>query len=515
MVFCPLGFERAAVRRGLDAMQLGGGPDPRLSVVQTGPGRTRIREAVEHEVVSGAIAQTRSMRNVLAILAGVAGELATVRGAAVVGEVVDADAQRWRSPSIELADAGAVVLGLDAPAWTPEEKAAWRERSGAVLVDTESHEFARTCERFRIPWLVIRAASDRRHEVLPDVVTGWVDPQGRTRAGRVLKDMFRRPALIAAAWRLGRRSRAAMRLVAQRVSHVALTWQPTVDPGAPGAGSPITPMCDEVLRAPLILVFGGSFDPPHRAHVELPVLARERLEERLGCEGRGQLVYVPAARSPFKQAGSIAPDADRAEMLRIATRGVARACVWTDEIDRAHAAGGGTAVFGPPDHGAPVPVKPSYTIETIERLNRLMRETQAGRNEVEPIIRLLIGADQAKEFHRWKDCRRLISLAEPIVMLRPGDGQTVDALEGALRESGAWSDAEIHAWRGRVVPVPLRTDRATDVRETLAAAGGAEGGADWCGAQENSTLSDLVDPGVLKYVRERGLYQSPRPAGQA
>jgi nicotinate-nucleotide adenylyltransferase len=78
--------------------------------------------------------------------------------------------------------------------------------------------------------------------------------------------------------------------------------------------------------AAAVLLCGGVFDPPHKAHVEIPRRVRDELF------GRGAwLVYVPAAKSPHKLDGPVASDEERVEMLRLATARVARCAIWTDE----------------------------------------------------------------------------------------------------------------------------------------------------------------------------------------
>jgi len=210
------------------------------------------------------------------------------------------------------------------------------------------------------------------------------------------------------------------------------------------------------------LLFGGSFDPVTLAHVELGVTA---MTER----GFDALVFVPAARSPHKDAGPVASDAERVEMLRLATGGVAHATVWTDEIDRAG-----------------VGVGPSYWVDTIRRARAwgLTRGVDAGA--------FLIGADQAAAFDRWRDARWLFEYAEPLVMLRsPADSP--DALMVALRSSGAWSDDDLALWRSRLVETPLRDSSATGVRGLLSTG-------------NKGATTELVDARVLDYITSKRMY---------
>lgn len=231
------------------------------------------------------------------------------------------------------------------------------------------------------------------------------------------------------------------------------------------------------------IMFGGSFDPPHRAHAALPSVVRSAWAAMSGiAEESIWLVYVPAARSPHKAVGPTASDADRMAMLRLALADerVARATIWTDELDRASA------------------MPESYSVTTAERAHR--SAAAAGQSIT---LRWLIGADQAVAFHRWREPRRLITLAEPLVMLRGGAsggaGGEVTELVRSLAAAGAWSPAELEAWRTRLIITPTRTESATAVREALSFG-------------DDSAAAKMLTPGVARYIAERGLYRPSPPA---
>ncbi|MEL6329014.1 MAG: nicotinate-nicotinamide nucleotide adenylyltransferase [Planctomycetota bacterium] len=212
--------------------------------------------------------------------------------------------------------------------------------------------------------------------------------------------------------------------------------------------TPITPWPART-GAPCLL-FGGSFDPPHLAHVRLSRLALAR------ARPTGTLVIVPAARSPHKPDGPVASDADRLAMVRLAWAGYADTAVWTDELDRAADA-------------------PSYWIETLRRAAEITRDSLA----------FLIGADQAAALHRWKDAREILALAEPVIAPREPISDR-DALRSRLRDAGFWSQDEsdrlADAFRDDLPTVP---GSSTDVR------GGAPG---------------LVPAAVEDYARRHALY---------
>ncbi len=230
----------------------------------------------------------------------------------------------------------------------------------------------------------------------------------------------------------------------------------------------------DVIPVPLpahvtdVVVFGGTFDPPHRAHIELPARARDALQEQVGREV--WLLYIPAARSPHKDAGAIASDDERAEMLERATAATPRCGVWREELSR-----GGT----------------SYTLATLARLKAERPELRA---------RLLIGADQALAFDRWRGPREIIELAEPLVMLRE-PCPTRESLEASLTDGDAWSEHEIARWGSWVVDVGVTDVNATSLREALRALH-----ADRATPEQRAELAAGLDPDVLALIEARGLY---------
>lgn len=440
-VFCPLEVERKAVVR---ALRRGG--KFIVHIERTGPGAA----AVEHAV------RRIGPRAAWYVLAGVAGGLREgIGGAPGIGRVVDGRGGEWR-PTIGAGEA--VIAGVDDVVATPEDKRSLRETTGADLVDTESHGFARVCAELGVEWGIVRGVSDGVDDALPREVAGWVDEAGRTRTGRVIVDLARRPAMVREVAQLGRRSGAAMRVVGERIAALAAAqldaaWKEVVPP--------------VVMREGTAILFGGSFDPPHRGHVELPERVRREVERRTGKPA--WLIYVPAGRSPFKADLAPAPASDRLWMIEVAVERNPRAVVAPVEIQRAER--GGEEV--------------SYTVDTVRWARaELPREVK---------LRLLIGADQAAEFHRWKEPRAIIELAEPLVMLRGSEG--AEELIEAMLRSGFWSEEELAAWRGRVVDVGTMDLSATEVR-------GAVRRGEW------ERVEGMVGGEVARVIRERGLYQA-------
>jgi len=242
-----------------------------------------------------------------------------------------------------------------------------------------------------------------------------------------------------------------------------------------------------------VLLFGGTFDPPHLGHVELAARARAVYAAGLGVDcSVVALVFVPAGRSPFKEAGPAASDAQRVEMLLEAIAGMDAAFVWTDELDRAGVSG---------DQGSGGVVRPaSYTVDTVRRARSLLDARGHGVR-----LGLLIGGDQARGFHRWKEPRTVLGFADVLVLLRDEDSadgvgadhvDRVDALIEVLRRSGGWSEDELHEWRGRIAPVGVIRVSSSMVRGLLASV-----------HRDADRLGSVLPAGVLDVIERDGLYR--------
>ena len=115
-------------------------------------------------------------------------------------------------------------------------------------------------------------------------------------------------------------------------------------------------------------IFGGSFDPPHQAHITLAARAIEQLH-------LDQLLVIPTGDAWHKTRNlTLAPH--RLAMTRLAFADLPKVSVDSREIDR---------------HG------PTYTFDTLEEIAQDFPNAK---------LFLCIGGDQAQAFstwHRWKD----------------------------------------------------------------------------------------------------------------
>jgi hypothetical protein len=154
------------------------------------------------------------------IVAGVAGGLrptAPIGLARIVSEVRAADGRV--AASFALATAWRVV-GVDRVVATPEEKRILAERTGADIVDMESHAFVEVAADRGWRLTIVRGVSDGVDDALPEGLERLVTPMGGLRPLRTAAFVARRPTLIPALRELGRRTTLAMRSVRAIVEDV-------------------------------------------------------------------------------------------------------------------------------------------------------------------------------------------------------------------------------------------------------------------------------------------------------
>lgn len=239
-----------------------------------------------------------------------------------------------------------------------------------------------------------------------------------------------------------------------------------------------------------ILVFGGSFDPPHVGHTRTALQALHHVLPGT----RSALLLVPNARSPHKSRSPVAADEHRLAMLRLALAGHPQAAVWTDELDRAAAS----------RNRRPTPPRPSFTIDTLKRLRRTLGP--------KPRLHLLLGYDQALAFHRWHQPRAILKLATPVVMPRPlANADQPRSLNGvldfylALRDTRFWTPAELAAWCARLAPIDPIECSSSQIRAALPNAGPLDHPP--LGRTADSAPWSLLHPDVARYISAHGLYR--------
>jgi nicotinate-nucleotide adenylyltransferase len=164
-------------------------------------------------------------------------------------------------------------------------------------------------------------------------------------------------------------------------------------------------------------LFGGSFDPVHRAHL---ALAHEALHALRLDEVR----WVPAGQ-PWQKTRRITPALHREHMLQLAVAGEPRFVIDRIELLREG---------------------PSYTLDTVRALSAAEPDAQWF---------LLIGADQYANLHTWTDWRELLARVVLAVANRPCVAPPVHV--------------EVLRHPHRTVPLAMLDISSTQVRQHVAA----------------------------------------------
>jgi len=193
-------------------------------------------------------------------------------------------------------------------------------------------------------------------------------------------------------------------------------------------------------------IFGGSFDPPHLAHLALARVARDQLQ-------LDELKLVPAGLQWQKTDRAMTPAYDRLAMLCLAIAGEARVSVESCELQR---------------------TGPSYTVDTVKAL-------QAGSGMAQADWFLVIGQDQYARLHTWHRWQELVSLVTLAVAGRGGESPAPSAAVAAVPH------------RLLVLDLPPMAVSASDVRARVA---------------RGEPIENMVPSAVAGYIDRAHLYRS-------
>ncbi|HEY7138484.1 MAG TPA: hypothetical protein VIE44_00115 [Methylomirabilota bacterium] len=155
----------------------------------------------------------------------IVGDPVATAGAARGGDRGDAGLRRRAVRALEAAQLRYRVgrlLTVDDVVATAEAKAQLWRTEGVLAVDMESAHVLAWARRAGLPALAVRAVADGPGDDVPQDLLGAVGADGGIRAGAVAR-FLGRPALVGAAWRLGRRSRQALESLARFVRAFADT----------------------------------------------------------------------------------------------------------------------------------------------------------------------------------------------------------------------------------------------------------------------------------------------------
>ena len=197
-------------------------------------------------------------------------------------------------------------------------------------------------------------------------------------------------------------------------------------------------------------MFGGSFDPPHIAHVAL-------IEAAVAQLALDQMRVFPTGQA-WHKTRTLSPARDRLAMTGLAFGGLPRVVVDDREIRRDG---------------------PTWTIDTL-------RELQAEFAGAK--LFLIIGGDQAAALPSWREWREIIQTATVAVAGRP------DFTGASAVQDPSTADAVQHSASFEALQMPPASVSATDIRQRVSARKG---------------VAHLVPDAVARYIDQHHLYLVP------
>jgi nicotinate-nucleotide adenylyltransferase len=194
-------------------------------------------------------------------------------------------------------------------------------------------------------------------------------------------------------------------------------------------------------------ILGGTFDPPHIAHL---VMA----DQAFGQLKLERVLFVPAGQPPHKLDRTVSSVEHRVAMTQLAIASDERFELSRVDVDRPG---------------------PHYTADMLALVRAAQPEAE---------LYLIIGSDSLRDFILWRDPARVVAQARLAVMRRPGAEPDLPGLKVTLPDITARID-----W----VDAPWLDISSTDIQRRVRA---------------GLAIRYLVTGAVEQYIMERGLYRS-------
>ena len=207
-------------------------------------------------------------------------------------------------------------------------------------------------------------------------------------------------------------------------------------------------MTDSVPEAPKrIGVFGGTFDPVHRGHVEIARFALQHGD-------LDRVIMIPAGRPWLRGAPPAASPEHRLRMTELAVAGEPEFAVSDVDVVR---------------EGA------TYSVDTLKDL-------RAKHGDAVTLV-LVLGTDAALSMDRWHRAQELPGMCEVLVIGRPGEMWPANLPPFHPAHDAKFLDG------------PMVDISATSLRERLA---------------RGDDVRDSLAAPVIDYIRQHGLYGTGR-----
>lgn len=195
-----------------------------------------------------------------------------------------------------------------------------------------------------------------------------------------------------------------------------------------------------------IVIFGGTFNPPTRAHLDIATEALYYLDTE-------KVLFVPV--SDLYKKDDVEISYHRVNMLNLAIGNFRRLEIDFTEVDA---------------------VKLTYTYETVEKIKSQYQDKE---------LFLLIGADNLEDFKNWKNQRSIMENCSLLVVNR----------NNSLIDEIIESNEILTEFKDKIIEAPIEEIEisSTEVRNRIA-------------SNELEGLENLVDKEVIDYIVENKLY---------
>ena len=204
-------------------------------------------------------------------------------------------------------------------------------------------------------------------------------------------------------------------------------------------------------------VFGGSFDPIHKGHIE----SLKSVTEKLSLS---KVLVIPNKVSPLKDL-SVASSLEKIKMLEIAFKDFKEIEIEDYELKKEG---------------------PSFMIETLQYLDKKLGKKKH--------FLLIIGDYSFQSFNRWKNYQNIIKMTSLLVMNRPGlkidlTKKAIELHQDCIENTNEANDFK----KGKIYFIKIKPNptSSTHIRENL---------------DDQSVLLEGLDDNVLKYLKEQKIY---------
>ena len=217
-----------------------------------------------------------------------------------------------------------------------------------------------------------------------------------------------------------------------------------------------------------IAIYGGTFDPVHSGHLQI---ARS-VSEIFAID---QFLFVPARVAPHKADRDVSSGFHRYAMLALATQQDPRLCISTYELEGRER---------------------QYTVETLDHF----------RSQIGDFADLffVMGFDSWSEITTWREWQRLRTLANLIVVTRPGFEFSVDEVGSDIAASIVDLRGRNHEAASSVEPNRQMIFITDAVKLDISATAARQAAR----ASRSEALEQLVPREVAEYIGKYRLYRN-------